>query len=146
MTKEKIPVIAIIGPTAVGKTEFSLSLAKELNAEVISVDSRQVYRYLDVGTDKVSREVRREIIHHLIDIADPDEIYSAADFAQDADGAARRIIARGRVPLLIGGTPFYYRALSGALSEDLPKDEAVRAQLAAEIRRTRPCARSSPRR
>ena len=133
MTKEKIPVIAIIGPTAVGKTEFSLSLAKELNAEVISVDSRQVYRYLDVGTDKVSREVRREIIHHLIDIADPDEIYSAADFAQDADGAARRIIARGRVPLLIGGTPFYYRALSGALSEDLPKDEAVRAQLAAEI-------------
>ena len=119
MTKEKIPVIAIIGPTAVGKTEFSLSLAKELNAEVISVDSRQVYRYLDVGTDKVSREVRREIIHHLIDIADPDEIYSAADFAQDADGAARRIIARGRVPLLIGGTPFYYRALSGALSEDL---------------------------
>ena len=73
MTKEKIPVIAIIGPTAVGKTEFSLSLAKELNAEVISVDSRQVYRYLDVGTDKVSREVRREIIHHLIDIADPDE-------------------------------------------------------------------------
>ena len=132
MTKEKIPVIAIIGPTAVGKTEFSLSLAKELNAEVISVDSRQVYRYLDVGTDKVSREVRREIIHHLIDIADPDEIYSAADFAQDADGAARRIIARGRVPLLIGGTPFYYRALSGALSEDLPKDEQ--------------CARSSPRR
>ncbi len=72
MTKEKIPVIAIIGPTAVGKTEFSLLLAKELNAEVVSVDSRQVYRYLDVGTDKVSRAARREIIHHLIDIADPD--------------------------------------------------------------------------
>lgn len=134
MTGEKIPVIAIIGPTAVGKTEFSLSLAKELGAEVISVDSRQVYRYLDIGTDKVSREVRREIIHHLIDIADPDEIYSAADFARDAAAAARRVLSRGRRPLLIGGTPFYYRALSGALSEDLPKDEAVRARLSEEIK------------
>ena len=64
---KKIPVVAIIGPTAVGKTEFSLALAARLNAEVISVDSRQVYRYLDVGTDKVSREIRREVIHHLID-------------------------------------------------------------------------------
>ena len=102
------------------------------DAEVISVDSRQVYRYLDVGTDKVSREVRREIIHHLIDIADPDEIYSAADFAQDADGAARRIIARGRVPLLIGARPFI-TALSQARSRRT-------------CRRTTQCARSSPRR
>ncbi|MDO5115304.1 MAG: tRNA (adenosine(37)-N6)-dimethylallyltransferase MiaA [Synergistaceae bacterium] len=133
MTGERIPLVAIIGPTAVGKTEFSLSLARELNAEVISVDSRQVYRYLDVGTDKVSRETRREIIHHLIDIADPDQIYSAASFAADACGAARRIIARGRSPLLIGGTPFYYRALSGALSEALPSDENVRSQLLREI-------------
>lgn len=129
----KIPIIAIIGPTAVGKTEFSLTLAGKLNAEIVSVDSRQVYRYLDVGTDKVSREVRREIIHHLIDIADPDQIYSAADFAADAADAARRIMSRGRVPLLIGGTPFYYRALEGALSEALPKDEGVRSQLLEEL-------------
>src|SRR5574344_2087828 len=115
----KTPVIAIIGPTAVGKTEFSLSLAKELNAEVVSVDSRQVYRYLDVGTDKVSREIRREVGHHLIDVADPDEVYSAADFAEDAKAAVKRIRRRGRIPLFIGGTPFYYRALEGMLSEEL---------------------------
>ena len=134
MTDKKIPVIAIIGPTAVGKTEFSLSLAAKLNAEVISVDSRQVYRYLDVGTDKVSREIRREVIHHLIDVVDPDQVYSAADFAEDAEDAVNRIMARGRVPLLIGGTPFYYRALTGMLSEDLPKDENIRSQLEEEIK------------
>ncbi|MCD8391798.1 MAG: tRNA (adenosine(37)-N6)-dimethylallyltransferase MiaA [Cloacibacillus porcorum] len=134
MTDKKIPVIAIIGPTAVGKTEFSLFLAAKLNAEVISVDSRQVYRYLDVGTDKVSREIRREVIHHLIDVVDPDQVYSAADFAEDAEDAVNRILARGRVPLLIGGTPFYYRALTGMLSEDLPKDENIRSQLEEEIK------------
>ena len=130
---KKIPVVAIIGPTAVGKTEFSLALAARLNAEVISVDSRQVYRYLDVGTDKVSREIRREVIHHLIDVVDPDQIYSAADFAEDTEDAVSRIMARGRAPLLIGGTPFYYRALAGMLSEDLPKDENIRSQLEEEI-------------
>ena len=133
MMNKKIPVIAIIGPTAVGKTEFSLALAASLGAEVISVDSRQVYRYLDVGTDKVSREIRREVIHHLIDVVDPDQVYSAADFAEDAVDAARRITARRRVPLLIGGTPFYYRALAGTLSEDLPKSAEIRARLEAEI-------------
>ena len=130
---KKIPVVAIIGPTAVGKTEFSLALAARLNAEVISVDSRQVYRYLDVGTDKVSREIRREVIHHLIDVVDPDQIYSAADFAEDTEDAVSRIMARGRAPLLIGGTPFYYRALAGMLSEDLLKDENIRSQLEEEI-------------
>lgn len=130
---KKIPVIAIIGPTAVGKTKFSLELARRLSAEVISVDSRQVYRYLDVGTDKVSPEIRREILHHLIDVADPDQVYSAADFAAQASDAISRIRARGRVPLLIGGTPFYYRALCGTLSEDLPKDGSVRRSLEEEI-------------
>lgn len=134
MKNDRIKAVAIIGPTAVGKTDFSLSLAVSLKAEIISVDSRQVYRYLDVGTDKVSREIRRRIIHHLIDIADPDQVYSAADFAADAADAARRIYARGRVPLLIGGTPFYYRALEGALSDNLPKDDSVRAALESEIK------------
>ncbi|MCE5201187.1 MAG: tRNA (adenosine(37)-N6)-dimethylallyltransferase MiaA [Synergistaceae bacterium] len=128
-----IPVVAIIGPTAVGKTMFSLELAARLNAEVISVDSRQVYRYLDVGTDKVSCEIRRQVLHHLIDIVDPDQIYSAADFASQASDAVTRIIARGRIPLLIGGTPFYYKALCGSLSEGLPKDSAVREQIEKEI-------------
>lgn len=133
MIEKKIPIIAIIGPTAVGKTAFSLDLARRINAEIISVDSRQVYRYLDVGTDKVSPEIRKEIPHHLIDVADPDQIYSAADFAQQAADAVNRIRARGRVPLLIGGTPFYYRALTGALSEQLPSDADVRRALEEEI-------------
>ena len=131
--EKKIPVIAIIGPTAVGKTEFSLELAERLNAEIISVDSRQVYRYLDVGTDKVSPEIRKKILHHLIDVADPDQIYSAADFASQSSDAICRIRKRDRVPLLIGGTAFYYKALCGTLSEDLPKDPAVREELGEEI-------------
>ena len=129
----KIPIIAIIGPTAVGKTMFSLELAKNLNAEVISVDSRQVYRYLNVGTDKVDAEIRKEVLHHLIDVADPDQIFSAADFASQTEDAVKRIRARGRVPLLIGGTPFYYKALTGSLSSDLPKDSEMRSLLEKEI-------------
>jgi tRNA dimethylallyltransferase len=130
----KVPIIAITGPTAVGKTAFSLELAAKLNAEIISVDSRQVYRYLDVGTDKVSMKIRREILHHLIDVADPDQVFSAADFAVQASDAVKRIMARGRVPLLIGGTAFYYKALCGSLSENLPKDADIRMQLETEIK------------
>ena len=131
---KKVPVIAIIGPTAVGKTKFSLGLAEKLDAEVISVDSRQVYRYLDVGTDKVSHETRRHIPHHLIDVADPDQVYSAADFAFQAADAIERIRKRRKTPLLIGGTPFYYKAPCGARSEDLPKDDEVRRALEDEIK------------
>jgi tRNA dimethylallyltransferase len=120
-------VVAIIGPTAVGKTELSLELAERLHAEVISVDSRQVYRYMDVGTDKVSLETRKRIPHHLIDIADPDEVFSAASFVDVAAAAALRIRARGCVPLFVGGTPFYYQALfGGMLSEGLPSSDGVR--------------------
>ncbi len=131
--KNKTNVIAIIGPTAVGKTIFSLELARKINAEIISVDSRQVYRYLDVGTDKVDLNIRREIPHHLIDIVDPDQIYSAADFTVDATDSINRIKNRGKVPLLIGGTPFYYKALTGALSENLPKNVETRMSLEDEI-------------
>jgi len=132
-TDKRTPLIAIIGPTAVGKTFLSIEIAKRLGAEVISVDSRQVYRYLDVGTDKVSYETRRRVPHHLIDVADPDQIYTAADFAAQASDAVTRIMKRGRMPLLAGGTPFYYRALCGVLSQDLPKDTAVREQIEKEV-------------
>lgn len=131
--KEQVNVIAIIGPTAVGKTKFSLKLAKKINAEIISVDSRQVYRYLDVGTDKVDLAIRREVPHHLIDIVDPDQIYSAADFSLQATEAIDRIKNRGKSPLLIGGTPFYYKALTGMLSDELPKDSKIRLILEEEI-------------
>ena len=127
---KKMPIVAVIGPTAVGKTAMSLDLARALNAEVISVDSRQVYRYMDVGTDKISREVRREIPHHLIDVAGPDQVYTASDFTAQAADCVKRIMARGRTPLFVGGTPFYYQALfSRLLSIDVPTDEKLRAEL-----------------
>lgn len=123
-------LFAIIGPTAVGKTRAGFELALRVNAEIISVDSRQVYRYLDVGTDKISLADRKVVVHHLIDVVDPDQIFTAADFVRQAEDAVSRIRARGRIPLLVGGTPLYYRALEGGLlSEALPSDRDLRAGL-----------------
>lgn len=127
-------LIAVIGSTAVGKTELSLELARQLKAEIISVDSRQVYRYLDVGTDKVSTEIRREIPHHLIDIVDPDQVFSAADFVTCARKAVEDIFTRGKNVLLVGGTALFYKALEGGmLTECLPKNEAIRSELEQEV-------------
>ena len=126
------PVVALIGATAVGKTVLSLSIAEKLNAEIISVDSRQVYRYMDIGTDKVSLAFRREIPHHMIDIADPDEKFSVADFAEKAVKTVSRISNRRKIPLFVGGTPFYYNALFHAsLNSELPSDENIREKYAA---------------
>ncbi|MBQ7170470.1 MAG: tRNA (adenosine(37)-N6)-dimethylallyltransferase MiaA [Synergistaceae bacterium] len=123
------PAVALIGSTAVGKTALSISVSEKLNAEIISVDSRQVYRYMDIGTDKVSASLRREIPHHMIDIADPDEKFTVSDFAGKAAQAASRILARKRIPLFVGGTPFYYNALFHAsLNADLPSDSDVRGK------------------
>ena len=123
------PVVALIGATAAGKTALSLSIAERLNAEIISVDSRQVYRYMDVGTDKISPSLRRDIPHHMLDVADPDEKFTVSDFAEQASRAAARIIARKRIPLFVGGTPFYYNALFHAvLNEELPSDDDVRGK------------------
>ncbi|MBR2207320.1 MAG: tRNA (adenosine(37)-N6)-dimethylallyltransferase MiaA [Synergistaceae bacterium] len=124
---ERQPVVALIGATAVGKTALSISIAEKLKAEIISVDSRQVYRYMDIGTDKISLSFRREIPHHMIDIADPDEKFTVSDFAEKSSQIVRRIFARGKVPLFVGGTPFYYNALFHAsLNSELPSDENVR--------------------
>lgn len=129
-------LLALIGPTAVGKTAISLPLAEALGAEIISVDSRQVYRYLDVGADKISPEVRRRIPHHLIDVVDPDEPFSAADFVARTTDAVERIRRRGRTPLLVGGTPFYYAALAEkTLTPDLPRDWSLRARLEEEAQK-----------
>ena len=134
MTERARTIYAIVGPTAVGKTKAGFELARHLNAEIISVDSRQVYRYLDVGTDKISLADRKIVPHHLIDVVDPDEIFTAADFVARTEDAVRRIEARGRTALLVGGTPMYYRALEGkVLSGNLPSDEALRSRLEAEI-------------
>ncbi|MBQ7264069.1 MAG: tRNA (adenosine(37)-N6)-dimethylallyltransferase MiaA [Synergistaceae bacterium] len=120
-------VAAIIGPTAVGKTALALDVAKRIDAEIISVDSRQVYRYMDVGTDKATPDMRRDVPHHLIDVADPDEPFSVSTFVDMALAAARRIWARGREALFVGGTPFYHHALfSGSMNASLPHDAEVR--------------------
>ena len=122
-------VVALIGATATGKTNLSLTLAESLNAEIISVDSRQVYRYMDVGTDKIPMKDRKNIIHHLIDIADPDENFTVSDFAELASKTAERIFERGKNPLFVGGTPFYYHALfHKALNSELPSSSEIRAK------------------
>ena len=129
-------LIVIVGPTAVGKTELSLLLAEHLPLEVVSADSTQVYRGLDIGTDKVDPAVRRRIPHHLIDIRDPDEPYSVADFRRDAAAAIEAIRRRGRYPVLVGGTGYYVTALlRGYDFEPVPPDPALRQRLEEEYRR-----------
>ncbi len=129
-TGTSLPFIGIIGPTAVGKTAWSLRMAEVLDAEILSVDSRQVYRHLDVGADKIDGATRERIPHHLLDVVDPDQPFSAADFGVLASRAIREVTERRKVPLLVGGTPFYFQALTEPLlSEDLPKSWELRERL-----------------
>ena len=122
-------VLAVLGPTASGKSSLSLALAERYRGEIINCDSTAVYRGFDIGTDKLSAEQRRGIPHHLIDIADPTEVYTAAQFARDAEQVIRDIHARGRLPILAGGTGFYYRALTRGLFPGPGADEALRMRL-----------------
>jgi tRNA dimethylallyltransferase len=104
--------VAVLGPTATGKSALAIRLATEFGGEIVNCDSTAVYRRFDIGTDKVPVEEQRGIPHHLIDVADPTEVYSAARYAREAAAIVRDISARGRLPILVGGTGFYYRALS----------------------------------
>lgn len=122
-------LVAVVGPTASGKSALGIALAQAFDGEVISCDSTAVYRGIDIGTDKVSFAERRGIPHHLIDVVDPVEVYSAARFANDAADAARDITARGRLPILVGGTGLYFRALVRGLFPGPARDEALRARL-----------------
>src|SRR4029079_14558557 len=108
-------VLAVLGPTATGKSALALSLAERYGGEIINCDSTAVYRGFDIGTDKVPVAEQRAIPHHLIDIADPTEVYTAAQYAQDASRVIRDIHARKALPILVGGTGFYYRALTRGL-------------------------------
>jgi tRNA dimethylallyltransferase len=121
----------VAGPTAVGKSEVALCLAEMLGGEIISVDSMQVYRGLDIGTAKPSAEERARVPHHLIDILDLTEAFDAAQFAQRARQAMTEIQARGRVPILCGGTGLYFKAFLEGLGDSPPGDEALRAELQA---------------
>lgn len=128
---EKQTLIALTGPTAVGKTALSLALAKELDGEIISADSMQVYRGMDIGTAKIQREEMQGIPHHLIDILEPEENFDAMQFQQRAAAAIADIEARGKVPILVGGTGFYLQTVlyEVPFSEE-SRDEAVHAALA----------------
>jgi tRNA dimethylallyltransferase len=125
------PLVAILGPTATGKSALGIAIAERFNGEIINCDSTAVYRGFDIGTDKVPFEQRRGIPHHLIDIVDPADEYTAAHFARDASAAVQDIHARGKLPILVGGTGFYYRALTRGLFPGPGKDAALRARLEA---------------
>src|SRR5512138_3642775 len=124
-----------MGPTATGKTDLAIELARALPVEIVSVDSALVYRGRDIGTGKPSRELLREIPHHLIDIRDPADSYSAGQFVADASSTIRDIHARGRVPLLVGGTMLYFRALTRGIAALPSADTALRAELDARAAR-----------
>lgn len=125
-------MLALVGPTGVGKTALAVALAAEWPIEAVSVDSRQVYRRMDVGTGKPTLDERRALRHHLLDVVEPDEPYDAARFARDAAVAIADIRGRGRQPVLVGGTGLYLRALLDGLSPLPPADPALRRQLRAE--------------
>ena len=122
-------LIAVVGATATGKSALGIALAERFTGEIVSCDSTAVYRGFDIGTDKVPLAERRGVPHHLIDVADPREEYSAARYAREAAAAIRGITGRGRVPILVGGTGLYYRALIHGVFPGPGRDTALRARL-----------------
>lgn len=127
--KEKPRLLLVAGPTASGKSSYAVERALKEGGEVISVDSRQVYRTLDIGTEKMTAEEMRSVPHHLIDILDPKESYSAGDFVVDARRLIEDIQSRGKLPILAGGTHFYFDALLYGIPEETPIDKELRSAL-----------------
>lgn len=126
--KKKILVIG--GPTAVGKTELSIELAKRLNGEIISADSMQIYKYMDIGSAKVSKEEMNRVVHHLIDVVDPSENFSVADYKEQGEKAIKEIISRGKLPIIVGGTGLYINSLTCNMNfTEAEKDEEYRKDL-----------------
>jgi len=128
-------VIAILGPTGSGKSELALFVAARFGGEVVNCDSLQVYRYFDVGTAKLAPEARQGIAHHLIDILDPDQVFTAGEYARLGRSALEEISTRGHLPVVAGGTGFYLRALIDGLAPGPQRDQALRNRLAARERR-----------
>lgn len=129
------PLVAVLGPTATGKSALGIALAERYGGEIVNCDSTAVYRHFDIGTDKVPLAEQRGIPHHLVDHVDPTTVYSAAQYARDAAACVRAITARGRVPILVGGTGFYFRALTRGLFDGPGRDDALRERLRATAAR-----------
>lgn len=126
----KPKVIVICGPTASGKTALSIQLAKKINGEIISSDSMQIYKYMDIGTAKPSKEEMQEIPHHLIDFIEPNQRYSVAEFKKDAETAIEEILKKGKTPIIVGGTGLYVDSLIyGIEYQDIQLDEKYRNEL-----------------
>ena len=132
-SQTKTPVLVLAGPTAVGKTALSLRLSRQFDCEIVSMDSMQVYRFMDIGTAKASPEERQIVPHHLIDIRNPDEQYDAAQFVHDATVTIQDIAHRGKIPLLTGGTGLYLSCLINGLFDQIKVSDQVRASVKARL-------------
>jgi len=137
LSRDTSPLVAVVGPTGSGKSELGLRLARQWPAEIVSCDSVQVYRGLDIGTAKVPPSQRQDVPHHMMDIADPDDIVTAGDYARQARPLLSRIAEAGSLPIVVGGTGFYLRALIDGLFEGPTRDEDLRRRLT-ERERDRP--------
>jgi len=134
----EIPGTVILGPTASGKTRLALALAMEFGGEIVSCDALQVYRYMDIGTAKASKSEQERVRHHMLDVQDPDQEFSAGDYQRMARTAIRGVHGRGHVPFVAGGTGFYLRALIDGLFEGPGRSEELRARMRNIIRKRGP--------
>ena len=129
MKRQPSTVLVLAGPTAVGKTAVALALAEQMPAEIISADSRQVYRFMNIGTAKPTREELAQAPHHFIDICNPDEVYSAGQFGREARASVLDMQQRGKCALIVGGSGLYLRALLEGFAEELPSNRALQNEL-----------------
>ncbi|MCD6169721.1 MAG: tRNA (adenosine(37)-N6)-dimethylallyltransferase MiaA [Candidatus Latescibacteria bacterium] len=134
MSMKQRRFLVIVGPTGVGKTRVALEIAEKSGAQILSADSRQIYRYMDIGTAKPSREERRRVRHYFIDIINPDQRYSAGEYGQQARQQLRDLFRRGKLPIVVGGSGLYIRALLDGLSPELPSDPEIKNQLIEELK------------